>query len=300
MPLAGEPKKSYDIVIIGAGLAGLTLSRQLLLYTQKNILIIDKRINPPSEAPQKYGESLVQCAGYYFSRVLDLEEYLLIHHYLKYNLRFYWTTNGLENKGFEDYSQSYARKISNVATYQLDRNLLEEYLLHVNTSTDRCEFLGGVRDVGVGREQNPVSREDALRLVHEAPPPAAESLPIVQQAADLPHGERRDPHRLPEAVHGQRRRQAGCIDPVRVATGALPHELAGIDEQDPLDVGRNVIVGLKGTSGRLERDPAGVIDLVEQVGPALLGIREPEVPFSFVRVRGRCPFTCMDICLVEV
>ena len=138
MPMTAEPKRYYDVVIIGAGLAGLTLSRHLLLYTQKSILLVDRRVNPPRDAPQKYGESLVQCSGYYLSRVLDLQEYLLINHYLKYNLRFYWTTDGLGNKGFEDYSQSYARKISNVATFQLDRNLLEEYLLQTNTSTDRC------------------------------------------------------------------------------------------------------------------------------------------------------------------
>jgi 2-polyprenyl-6-methoxyphenol hydroxylase-like FAD-dependent oxidoreductase len=149
MPATGEPQKFYDVVIIGCGLAGLTLSRQLLLYTNKSVLIIDKRVNPPREAPQKYGESLVQCSGYYFSRVLDLEEYLLINHYLKYNLRFYWTTEGLENKGFEDYSQSYARKISNIATFQLDRNLLEEHLLEINTATDRCQFIGGVWNAGV-------------------------------------------------------------------------------------------------------------------------------------------------------
>jgi len=149
-----EPKKFYDVVIIGAGLAGLTLSRQLLLYTNKSILLLDKRINPPREAPQKYGESLVQCSGYYFSRVLDLEEYLLINHYLKYNLRFYWTTEGLENRGFEDYSQSYIRKISNIATFQLDRNLLEEHLLTSNTATQRCDFVGGVRNVGVDLGEN--------------------------------------------------------------------------------------------------------------------------------------------------
>jgi len=69
-----EYKDRYDVVIIGAGLAGLTLSRHLLLYTNKSVLLVDKRKNPPREAPQKYGESLVQCSGYYFSKVLDLQE----------------------------------------------------------------------------------------------------------------------------------------------------------------------------------------------------------------------------------
>ena len=140
---------SYDVAIVGAGLAGLTLARHLMLYTTKRVVLLDKRANPPAEAPQKYGESLVQCSGYYFSKVLDLEEYLLINHYLKYNLRFYWPTEGLENSGFEDYSQSYSRTLSNIATFQLDRNDLERYLLAENTRNPRCKFLGGVRNLEV-------------------------------------------------------------------------------------------------------------------------------------------------------
>ena len=64
----------------------------------------------------------VQVSGYYFSRVLELEEYLLREHYLKYNLRFYWKTPGRANDTFEDYSQAYIQKLSNIASYQLDRN----------------------------------------------------------------------------------------------------------------------------------------------------------------------------------
>jgi flavin-dependent dehydrogenase len=142
-------KSSYDVVIVGAGLAGLTLARHLLLYTAKTILLLDKRTDPPRQAPQKYGESLVQCSGYYFSKVLDLEEYLLINQYLKYNLRFYWPTSGLDNLGFEDYSQSYARLISNIATFQLDRNLLEAHLLSTNQQNPRCTFVGGAKNLAV-------------------------------------------------------------------------------------------------------------------------------------------------------
>lgn len=149
MSATGQSKKHYDVVIIGTGLAGLSLARQLLLYTDKSILLLDKRVNPPREAPQKYGESLVQAAGYYFSRVLDLEDYLLINQHLKYNLRFHWPTEGRENRTLADYSQSYIRKISNIATFHLDRNRFEEYLLETNTASDRCDFIGGARNAGV-------------------------------------------------------------------------------------------------------------------------------------------------------
>ena len=149
-----ETPAHFDVVIGGAGLAGLTLARHLLLNTKKTVLLLDKRTDPPRQAPQKYGESLVQCSGYYFSKVLDLEEYLLINHYLKYNLRFYWPTQGLRNTGFEDYSQSYSRVISNIATFQLDRNQLEEHLLQTNRNDPRCNFLGGVRNLDVDLSEN--------------------------------------------------------------------------------------------------------------------------------------------------
>ena len=121
---------SYDVTITGAGLAGLTLARHLLLYTDKTVLLLDKRADPPGPT-QKVGESLVQLSGYYLSKVLDLEEHLLWEHYLKYNLRFQWKTQGLENRGLEDYNKAFIRLSSNIATFQLDRNLLEAHVLEV-------------------------------------------------------------------------------------------------------------------------------------------------------------------------
>jgi hypothetical protein len=52
-------------------------------------LLLERRDELPPAA-RRWGRRLVQVSGYYFSKVLDLEEYLLREHYLKYNLRFYW------------------------------------------------------------------------------------------------------------------------------------------------------------------------------------------------------------------
>src|SRR5713101_7249168 len=109
MPL----REHYDVVIIGAGLAGLSLARQLLLASDKTILLVEKRTEiPPKHL--KVGEALSQVGGYYFSKVLDMEEHLLREHFMKYNLRFYWKTAGRDNRSFEDYSQSYIRALSNI------------------------------------------------------------------------------------------------------------------------------------------------------------------------------------------
>jgi len=52
----------YDVLIIGAGLAGLALARQLLLNTDKRILLVDKRTEFPP-AKQKVGEVSVLAKG---------------------------------------------------------------------------------------------------------------------------------------------------------------------------------------------------------------------------------------------
>ncbi len=133
----------YDVVILGAGLAGLSLARQLLLNTQKRVLLLEKRTEVPSPH-QKVGEATVQVSGYYFSKILDLEEHLFRAHFLKYNLRFYWPTPGKANSAYEDYSQSYIREMSNIATFQLDRNRVEEELLRLNLECELFDFQPGI------------------------------------------------------------------------------------------------------------------------------------------------------------
>src|SRR5262245_15826438 len=113
---ATSDQDTVDVLIIGAGLAGLTLSRHLLLNSNKRILLLDKRAQVPTPR-QKVGESTVQLGAYYYSKVLDLEEYLLSRQYMKYNLRFYWKSAGRDNKRFEDYGKSYIPTLSNIYIY---------------------------------------------------------------------------------------------------------------------------------------------------------------------------------------
>jgi len=146
--MTGAQLRNYDVVIIGAGLAGLCLARQLLMNSQKKILLLEKLPALPSPR-QKVGEATVQLSGYYLSKVLDLEEHLLREHFLKYNLRFYWKTPGRKNDAYEDYSQSYIRNVSNIATYQLDRNKLEGEILRLNLENPNFAFQPGITNLDV-------------------------------------------------------------------------------------------------------------------------------------------------------
>lgn len=149
------PTAQPDVVILGGGLAGLSLARHLLLDTEKTVLLLEKRDALPSDR-QKVGESSVQVAGYYFSKVLDLESYLFLEHFMKYNLRFYWRTGERPagEEGFEDYSAAFIRPFSNIASYQLDRNTFEAELLRRNLADERFTARLGVdvRDVTLTEE----------------------------------------------------------------------------------------------------------------------------------------------------
>jgi flavin-dependent dehydrogenase len=140
MTMEEMTSRETDVLIIGAGLAGLTLARHLLLEAPDlRVLMVDRLAEIPSPK-QKVGEATVQVSGYYYSRVLEMEEHLLREHFLKYNLRFYWKTQR-GGEVWEDLSQSYIRKISNIATYQLDRNKFEAAVLEKNRQSPGFELI---------------------------------------------------------------------------------------------------------------------------------------------------------------
>ncbi len=144
-----DPKtngKHVDVVIVGGGVAGLTLARQLLLETDKTVLLLERQEALPPKK-QKVGESSVQLAGFYYGRVLELEEYLWRNQYLKYNLRFYWPSAGRDNSRFEDYGKSFIRPFSNIPSYQLNRNTFEGELLRRNLENDRFALRTSVESI---------------------------------------------------------------------------------------------------------------------------------------------------------
>lgn len=85
-------RRSHEVVILGGGLAGLTLAIQLKnARLQTDVVVLDKRKGLAPEAAFKVGESTVSPGAHYFAEVLGLKEHLDKFHIRKNGLRFFQT-----------------------------------------------------------------------------------------------------------------------------------------------------------------------------------------------------------------
>jgi len=62
---------TFDVAILGAGLSGLTLARQLALTSGKRILLLDRRADR-TERKCRTGESTAPVSAYYLGKVLEI------------------------------------------------------------------------------------------------------------------------------------------------------------------------------------------------------------------------------------
>lgn len=132
----------YDVVVLGGGLAGLTLTKQLLMKRpETRIAVIEKGTFPVSEATHKVGESSVEIGAHYFGEELRLKKHLTDHQLPKFGLRFFFKeayqtlAEGTEVGGSHFFS---------APSYQIDRGRFENFLAETVTQMGATVLSGSL------------------------------------------------------------------------------------------------------------------------------------------------------------
>ncbi len=127
-PTFNSIQNQYDVVIVGGGLAGLTLAIQLKNELPNiQILVCEKGTYPAPDAIHKIGESTFEIGAYYLTKVIGVEDHLKMYQIQKYGARFFYTS-GLNESIGERLELGPVSPLP-VKTYQIDRGRFENALV---------------------------------------------------------------------------------------------------------------------------------------------------------------------------
>lgn len=148
MPSSGETKtKDYDVVIMGAGFAGICQARHLVLNVPGvKVALIDPRAGEEEGGDFKVGESTVEISSMFLYKELGLYEYLIDNHPPKYGLNFHWPKNGAKTDALADYHHIWTNRQPELPSFQINRARFERDVLKMVTEQGVDFFRGKVAD----------------------------------------------------------------------------------------------------------------------------------------------------------
>ena len=116
----------HDVIILGGGLAGLTLALQLRQrFPDIDVLVLERRAHPVPQACHKVGESSVEIGAHYFQHVLGLKQHLVDKQLKKFGFRFFFSDG---RRDIENVTELGASRPLAVASWQIDRGIFENFL----------------------------------------------------------------------------------------------------------------------------------------------------------------------------
>ncbi|MCG8602654.1 MAG: tryptophan 7-halogenase [Verrucomicrobiales bacterium] len=148
--------RSFDVLIMGAGFAGLCQARHLMLKVPGlRVGLIDPKGMDQAARDLKVGESLVEISAMFLYRELELHEYLIENHPPKYGLNFHWPKKIGKTDTIHDYHHIWTNGSPDLPSYQINRAKFEADLLQMCVEMG-VEFIQGkVKDLTIGAASEP-------------------------------------------------------------------------------------------------------------------------------------------------
>lgn len=140
--------QEYDVVVMGAGFAGLCQARHLMLNIPNiKVALIDPRPEERLDNDLKIGESTIEIAALLLSKELGLHDYLIENHLPKAGLNFHWPKDPAVTETTDDYYHIWVNRQPPIATFQINRARFERDLLKMNKKMGAAFYNGRVVDV---------------------------------------------------------------------------------------------------------------------------------------------------------
>ncbi len=140
--------QEYDVVIMGAGFAGVCQARHLLLNIPNiRVALIDPRPEERTDKDLKLGESLIEVAALFLCKELGLYEYMIENHTPKAGLNFHWPKNPAKTETVDDYFHVWNNRQLPINAFHMNRAKFERDLLKMNKTMGAVFYNGRVVDV---------------------------------------------------------------------------------------------------------------------------------------------------------